>query len=89
MSEAEVVVANESGLHVRTCGVFVQMAGRFRSEIFVKHGDVEVNGKSILGLIGLAAESGAVLRLRAVGPDELEAVAALRSLVESRFGGMA
>ena len=89
MTEAEVVVLNESGLHVRTCGVFVQRAGRFASEIFVRHGDMEVNGKSILGLIGLAAESGAVLRLRADGPDEQQAIEALRALVASRFGGMA
>jgi phosphotransferase system HPr (HPr) family protein len=47
-----------------------------------------VNGKSILGLIGLAAESGSVLKLRVSGPDEQEAIAALRQLVESRFGGM-
>lgn len=87
MSEADVVITNESGLHVRTCGKFVRVAGRFRAEIFVKHGDVEVNGKSILGLIGLAAESGSVLRLRAVGPDEEDAVAALKALVESNFGG--
>ncbi len=88
MVEADVVVLNESGLHVRTCGKFVHVAGRFKSEIFVRHGDFEVNGKSILGLIGLAAESGSILRLRADGPDEQEAVAALKSLVESRFGGM-
>jgi phosphocarrier protein HPr len=89
VTEVDVVVLNESGLHVRTCGVFVQVASRFKAEVFVQHGDVEVNGKSILGLIGLAAESGALLRLRADGPDEQDAVTALRELVESRFGGMA
>jgi phosphocarrier protein len=89
VTEADVVVLNESGLHVRTCGVFVQVSSRFRSEVFVKHGDVEVNGKSILGLIGLAAEAGAVLRLRVEGPDEQEAITALQELVASRFGGMA
>ena len=83
------MVLNESGLHVRTCGVFVQHASRFRSEIMVRHGDMEVNGKSILGLIGLAAENGAVLTLRAEGPDEVEAVAALSALIANRFGGMA
>jgi phosphocarrier protein len=88
VTEADVVVLNESGLHVRTCGVFVQVASRFRAEVFVQHGDVEVNGKSILGLIGLAAENGALLKLKADGPDEVEAVAALKQLVESRFGGM-
>ncbi|NOT32910.1 MAG: HPr family phosphocarrier protein [Candidatus Eisenbacteria bacterium] len=89
MTEADVLVLNESGLHVRTCGVFVQTAGKFRCEVFVRHGDTEVNGKSILGLIGLAAENGAVLHIRAQGPDEVEAVAALKQLVDSRFGGMA
>ena len=87
MSEADVVITNESGLHVHTCGKFVRVAARFRSEIYVKHGDVEVNGKSILGLIGLAAESGSVIRLRAVGPDEQDAVAELKALIESNFGG--
>jgi len=65
----------------------VRVAARFRSEIFVKHGDVEVNGKSILGLIGLAAESGSIVRVRAEGPDEQDAVAALKELIESNFGG--
>lgn len=88
MVEADVVVLNESGLHVRTCGKFVHVAARFKSEVFVRHGDFEVNGKSILGLIGLAAESGSVLKLRVNGPDEREAVAALKELIDSRFGGM-
>jgi phosphocarrier protein len=88
MVEADLVVLNESGLHVRTCGKFVHVAGRFKSEIFVRHGDFEVNGKSILGLIGLAAESGSVLHLRVSGPDEQEAVNALKELIDSRFGGM-
>jgi phosphocarrier protein len=87
MAEADVVITNESGLHVRTCGKFVKVASRFKAEIYVKHGDVEVNGKSILGLIGLAAESGSVIRVRAVGPDEQAAVDALKELVESNFGG--
>jgi len=88
VTQSEVVVVNESGLHVRTCGVFVREAGRFKAEVFVRHGDTEVNGKSILGLIGLAAESGAMLRIRADGPDEEDAVRALVKLVEGRFGNM-
>ena len=87
MIDVDVVVLNEMGMHIRTCGKFVHVAGRFKSEIFVRHGDVEVNGKSILGLIGLAAESGSVLKLRASGPDEQEAVSALKQLVETKFGG--
>lgn len=87
MTEANVVVMNGLGLHVRTCSQFVQVAGRFRSEIYVQHDGTEVNGKSILGLIGLAAEAGSTIKVRADGPDEKEAVAALKELIESRFGG--
>jgi phosphocarrier protein len=87
MTEAVVVVSNESGLHVRTCSDFVKVAAQFRSEIFVQHNGTEINGKSILGLIGLAAEAGSMIKVRADGPDEREAVAALKELVESRFGG--
>jgi phosphocarrier protein len=71
---------------VRTCGKFVRVAGRFRAEIFVKHGDVEVNGKSILGVMMLAAERGAEILLRTEGDDEIEALAALVRVVNDKFG---
>jgi len=84
--EAELVIRNVQGLHVRAAGLFVRIAGKFKSEIFVSRDDKEVNGKSILGVIDLAAEAGSTIRLRAVGPDEDAAVAALRELVEGKFG---
>ncbi len=86
MVATELVIRNLQGLHVRAAGLFVRVAGRYKSEIFVSRDDKEVNGKSILGVIDLAAESGSTIRVRAVGPDEQEAVAALRELVDGRFG---
>jgi phosphocarrier protein HPr len=86
MTEAELVIRNVQGLHVRAAGLFVRVAGRFKSEIFVSRDDKEVNGKSILGVIDLAAEAGSSIRVRAEGPDEADAIAALRELVEGKFG---
>jgi phosphocarrier protein HPr len=86
VTETDLVIRNVQGLHVRAAGLFVRVAGKFRSEIFVSRDDREVNGKSILGVIDLAAEAGSTIRVRAVGPDEEAAVAALRELVDGKFG---
>lgn len=86
MTETDLVIRNVQGLHVRAAGLFVRVAGKFKSEIFVSRDDREVNGKSILGVIDLAAEAGSTIRVRAMGPDEEAAVAALRELVDGKFG---
>ncbi|MEO6462316.1 MAG: HPr family phosphocarrier protein [Candidatus Eisenbacteria bacterium] len=86
MVQAELVITNGIGLHARPCSMFVNLASRFRSEVFVTRDGVEVNGKSILGLMMLAAEPGAAIVVRAEGPDEDEALAALAKLVEENFG---
>ena len=86
MTETELVIRNVQGLHVRAAGLFVRVAGKFKSEIFVGRDDKEVNGKSILGVIDLAAEAGSTIRVRAVGPDETAAIEALRELVDGKFG---
>jgi len=86
MVQAELTITNSIGLHARPCSQFVNLASRFRSEIFVSRDGVEVNGKSILGLMMLAAEPGAAIVVRAEGPDESEALAALAKLVEENFG---
>ncbi len=65
---------------------FVRKAAEYKSEIFVKHGELTVNGKSIMGVMMLAAETGAELLITATGPDEAQAVDALVHLVHSRFG---
>ena len=82
----EVRIPNELGLHARPAAELVKVASRFESEIWVAKGDLEVNGKSIMGVMMLAAECGATIRIRAEGPDADEAVAALAALVENGFG---
>ena len=74
------------GLHMRSAEKLMRTASRFASEVFVRRDDVEVNAKSYLGLLMLAAETGASLTVRAEGPDEDDAVAALIALVEDHFG---
>ena len=85
MVQAEFVITHGDGLHLRPASRFVHVASRFRAEIFVRRDDVEVNGKSIMGLLMLTAEPGANIVVRAEGPDEDEALAALQKLVEGNF----
>jgi phosphocarrier protein HPr len=87
VTETELVIRNQLGLHARACALFVKAAARFRSNILVSRDDLEVNGKSIMGVMMLAAEEGSTIRVRAEGPDEEAAIAALRELVEGKFGG--
>ena len=87
MSELQLVIRNQLGLHARACALFVKAASKFRSEIFVSRDDLEVNGKSIMGVMMLAAEEGATITVRAAGADEQAALEAIRELVEGKFGG--
>ena len=82
----EVVIQNRLGLHARASAQFVRTAGKFQAEIMVEVGSQRVNGKSIMGLLLLAAAQGTKLRLRAVGPDSASALEALVELVHARFG---
>ena len=86
VSERRVTVINELGLHARPAAEFVKLASRFESDIrLAKDGDA-VNGKSIMGVMTLAAECGAELTLRADGADADAAVTALEELVANEFG---
>jgi phosphocarrier protein HPr len=87
LSDLQLVIRNQLGLHARACALFVKTASKFRSEIFVSRDDLEVNGKSIMGVMMLAAEEGATITVRAIGPDEQAALQAIRELVEGKFGG--
>ena len=87
MTEAQLVIRNQMGLHARACALFVKTAARFQSHVWVSRDDLEVNGKSIMGVMMLAAEEGAIIRVRADGDDEAAAVAAIKELVEGKFGG--
>ncbi|MCA9755027.1 MAG: HPr family phosphocarrier protein [Candidatus Eisenbacteria bacterium] len=86
MTQQEVEVRNYPGIHAHPAGLFVKRASQFEAEIEVSKGDMWVNGKSIMGVLMLAAETGSRLVIRANGPDEKEAVASLVELVDSKFG---
>ena len=87
MADLQLVIRNQLGLHARACALFVKTASKYRSEIFVSRDDLEVNGKSIMGVMMLAAEEGATITVRATGPDEKDALEAIRVLVDGKFGG--
>ncbi len=86
MAEVEVQITNRLGLHARAAGRFVHLASRFQAEVLVVKGGSRVNGKSILGLLTLAASKGTHLRVAAEGEDAAEAVEQLAELVRTRFG---
>jgi phosphocarrier protein len=84
--EATLIIRNQAGMHARACTLFVRTAGRFRSKVTVSRDDLEVDAKSILGVMMLAAEPGAEIHVRADGEDEGEALEAIRQVVEDKFG---
>ena len=86
MIERSVTIANKNGLHARPAAEIVKTAAKFKSEITLIRDDLEVNGKSIMGVMMLAAEYGSTLVLRAEGEDAEAAIAALSVLIESKFG---
>ncbi len=83
--EAAVRIQNRLGLHARPAAEFVKLASRFRAEVWVEKDEMEVNGKSIMGVMMLAAEAGASIRIRAMGSDAENAVDSLTELVLSGF----
>lgn len=86
MRQLDVQISNRLGLHARAAARFVHLANRFTSRISVSKDASRVNGKSILGLLTLAAQQGTSLRLAADGEDEVQALAELQALVLDRFG---
>lgn len=86
MSEQTIQIRNKYGLHARPAAEFVKLATQFQCEIWVRKQELEVNGKSIMGMMMLAAECGAEITIRADGDDEKEAIDRLISLVNNRFG---
>ena len=88
MSEVDrtVTIRNRLGLHARPAGEFVKAASKFESKITVKKGEVEVNGKSIMGVMTLAAECGSKVTVRAEGADAEAAVEAVAEVLDREFG---
>jgi phosphocarrier protein HPr len=85
VASSKLIIKNKLGLHARPAALFVQLANRFKSDIFLTKNGVEVNGKSIMSVMMLAIESGSEIIIRAIGEDEEDAVNALSSLVNSGF----
>jgi len=86
MQEQQFTIINKLGLHARASALFVKTAIQFASELKVARDDVEVNGKSIMGIMMLAAAKGSLITLRIEGPDEVEAMAAMGELIRNGFG---
>lgn len=85
MQTCQLTIVNSLGLHARAAAKFVHTAGGFTAHIRVARGDREVDGKSIMGLLLLAAAKGSAIRISADGPDEAAAISALCALVERSF----
>jgi phosphocarrier protein HPr len=86
MPEREVKILNKLGIHARPAAEIVKAAGKFKSTITIVRDDLEVNGKSIMGVMMLAAECGATMVLRAIGDDAEAALDALAAVIANKFG---
>jgi phosphocarrier protein HPr len=86
MPERVVEIQNRNGLHARPAAELVKTAARFQSSVTILRDDVEVNGKSIMGVMMLAAECGAELTIRAEGADADAALDAIEALINGKFG---
>lgn len=86
MAERSVQILNKNGLHARPAAEIVKVSAKFQSEVTLSRDGMEVNGKSIMGVMMLAAECGATLVLRAEGSDADAALDALADLILRKFG---
>jgi phosphocarrier protein len=86
MTTKDLTIENRNGLHARPAALFVKTTSRFHSEVWVEKDGERVNGKSIMGLMMLAAGKGSVLRVTAEGEDAALLLKELESLITTRFG---
>ena len=84
--EREATIVNSLGMHARPAAQFVRLASSFASDILVSKDGLDVNGKSIMGMMMLAAERGSAIRIKATGDDAESAIKALGKLVADGFG---
>ena len=85
MTERDIEIKNKLGLHARAAAKLVHVAAKFRSDIKIRKNDEEVDGKSILGILLLAAGRGSTIQLKADGPDERDALDAIEKLIDAKF----
>ena len=83
--EKEVTIVNRLGLHARPAAMFVRIASRYRSEVWVEKEGEQINGKSIMGLMMLAAGQGSKLTIRCEGPDADKVLEELEELIQKKF----
>jgi phosphocarrier protein len=86
MLQKQFVIVNKLGLHARASALFVKTASRFASDVKLAKENVEVNGKSIMGIMMLAASKGSTVCLTVDGPDQDEAFKAIGDLINNGFG---
>ena len=86
MISEQIRIINRLGLHARAAACFVKLAASFDSDIFLVYGEQSVNGKSIMGIMMLAASQGTDILIEVAGTDEIEAAEALLNLINNRFG---
>ncbi len=86
MLHEEIEIINKLGLHARASAKLTQTAGKYESEVWLSRNGKRVNAKSIMGVMMLAAAKGSVIGIEITGPDEGEAMKALRELIVDRFG---
>ncbi len=86
MVSKDITIINKLGMHARAAAKFVNLASNFASEVELEKGNRKVNGKSIMGVMMLAASKGSIVTVYARGKDEQEALRELEALVERRFG---
>jgi phosphocarrier protein HPr len=85
MKSYEFELKNEHGLHARPAGLFVQECGKYQSAVALFKGELKVNGKSMLGLLKMAASKGDIIRIEVDGTDEETALKGLKALVDRGF----
>ena len=86
MKNKKIIINNKLGLHARAAAKFVRIASGFQSEIIIYLGSREVSGKSIMGIMMLAAGKGTEINIITIGPDENEAMTSLEDLIINKFG---
>ncbi|GEM_PF-171963 len=79
--EKQIAIKNKQGLHARPAAIFVQIANKYESEVTIRKDDEEINGKSIMGILMLAAEEGSVVYIKAMGSDAKEALDELEQVL--------
>ena len=86
MRQLEVDIVNKLGLHARASAKLTQLAGAYKSEVWLSRNGRRVNAKSIMGVMMLAAAKGSLVAIETDGPDEAQAMAALIALINEKFG---